>query len=295
MRILVSGASGLIGSAVCRRLRDRGDDVERLVRGGGDGVLWDPKTGRFDSPAAEGADAVVHLAGERVLSGRWTEERKAEIRYSRIAGTRLLAEGLARLERPPRVMVCASAVGFYEHSGDVEQNEEGPPGRGFLAEVCRDWESACTPAVERGIRVVNLRIGLVLDAQGGALRKMLPLFRLGLGGRIGDGRQWINWITLDDLVRVVEHVLLDDALAGPVNAVAPHAVRNEEFTRALASVLGRPAGLPVPAVVLRLALGEVADELLLGGTRAVPKRLSERGFRFEHERIEPALRTLLER
>jgi uncharacterized protein len=295
MRVLVSGASGFVGSAVCRGLRDRGDGVERLVREGGDGVLWDPKTGRFDSTAAEGADAVVHLAGENVFSGRWNEERKAAIRDSRVTGTRLLSEGLAQLKRPPRVIACASAVGFYGDSGDVEQSEEGPPGRGFLADVCRDWESACTPAVKRGIRVANLRIGLVLSTQGGALRKMLPVFRLGLGGRIGDGRQWMSWITLDDLVRVVEHVLLDDTLAGAVNAVAPHPVRNEEFTHALARVLGRPAVLPVAAVVLRLALGEMADELLLSGTRAVPTRLCERGFRFEHAQIEPALHALLER
>jgi uncharacterized protein len=295
MRVLVSGASGFVGSAVCRRLRDRGDGVERLVRGGGEGVLWDPKTGRFDVTAAEGADAVVHLAGENVFSGRWNEERKAAIRDSRVTGTRLLAEGLARLKRPPRVIACASAVGFYGDSGDVEQSEEGPSGRGFLADVCREWESACTPAVERGIRVANLRIGLVLSAHGGALRKMLPVFRLGLGGRIGDGRQWMSWITLDDLVRVVEHVLFDDTLAGAVNAVAPHPVRNEEFTRALARVLGRPAVLPVAAVILRLALGEMADELLLSGTRAVPNRLCERGFRFDHAQIEPALRALLER
>jgi uncharacterized protein (TIGR01777 family) len=295
MRVLVSGACGFVGSAVCRRLRDRGDGVERLVRGGGDGVLWDPKTGRFDVTAAEGADAVVHLAGENVFSGRWNEERKAAIRDSRVTGTRLLAEGLARLKRPPRVIACASAVGFYGGSGDVEQSEEGPSGRGFLADVCREWESACTPAVERGIRVANLRIGLVLSAHGGALRKMLPVFRLGLGGRIGDGRQWMSWITLDDLVRVVEHVLFDDTLAGAVNAVAPHPVRNEEFTRALARVLGRPAVLPVAAVILRLALGEMADELLLSGTRAVPNRLRERGFRFGHAQIEPALHALLER
>jgi hypothetical protein len=293
MRVLVSGASGFVGSAVCRRLRERGDAVEQLVRGGGDGVLWDPKTGRFDSAAAEGADAIVHLAGESVFSGRWNEERKAAIRESRVAGTRLLAEGLAGLERPPRVLACASAIGFYGDRGDAEQTEADPLGRGFLAEVCRDWESACEPAVKRGIRVANLRIGLVLSAQGGALRKMLPVFRLGLGGRVGDGRQWISWITLDDLVRIVEQVLFDDALAGAVNAVAPHPVRNGEFTQALARVLGRPAVLPVPAFALRLALGEMADELLLSGTRAVPKRLSERGFRFEHAEIEPALHALL--
>jgi uncharacterized protein (TIGR01777 family) len=294
MRVLVSGASGFVGSAICRRLRERGDTVERLVRGAADGVLWDPTTGRFDPAAAEGADAVVHLAGESVFSGRLNEKRKAAIRDSRVTGTRLLAEGLARLERPPRVIACASATGFYGDGGDAEQNEASPVGRGFLAEVCRDWESACAPAAERGIRVANLRIGLVLSTEGGALGKMLPVFRLGLGGRVGDGRQWMSWITLGDLVRVVEWVLFDDALAGAVNAVAPHPVRNDEFTHALARVLRRPAVLPVPAIVLRLALGEMADELLLSGTRAVPKRLSERGFRFEHAQIEPALRALLE-
>ena len=294
MRVLVSGASGFVGSAICRRLRARGDTVERLVRGAADGVLWDPTTGRFDPAAAEGADAVVHLAGESVFSGRWNEKRKAAIRDSRVTGTRLLAEGLARLERPPRVIACASATGFYGEGGDAEQNEASPVGRGFLAEVCRDWESACAPAAERGIRVANLRIGLVLSTEGGALGKMLPVFRLGLGGRVGDGRQWMSWITLGDLVRVVEWVLFDDALAGAVNAVAPHPVRNDEFTHALARVLRRPAVLPVPAIVLRLALGEMADELLLRGTRAVPKRLCERGFRFEHAQIEPALRALLE-
>jgi uncharacterized protein len=294
MRVLVSGASGFVGSAICRRLRERGDTVERLVRGAADGVLWDPTTGRFDPAAAEGADAVVHLAGESVFSGRWNEKRKAAIRDSRVTGTRLLAEGLARLERPPRVIACASATGFYGDGGDAEQNEASPVGRGFLAEVCRDWESACAPAAERGIRVANLRIGLVLSTEGGALGKILPVFRLGLGGRVGDGRQWMSWITLGDLVRVVEWVLFDDALAGAVNAVAPHPVRNDEFTHALARVLRRPAVLPVPAIVLRLALGEMADELLLSGTRAVPKRLSERGFRFEHAQIEPALRALLE-
>ena len=234
MRVLVSGASGFVGSAICRRLRARGDTVERLVRGAADGVLWDPTTGRFDPAAAEGADAVVHLAGESVFSGRWNEKRKAAIRDSRVTGTRLLAEGLARLERPPRVIACASATGFYGEGGDAEQNEASPVGRGFLAEVCRDWESACAPAAERGIRVANLRIGLVLSTEGGALGKMLPVFRLGLGGRVGDGRQWMSWITLGDLVRVVEWVLFDDALAGAVNAVAPHPVRNDEFTHALA-------------------------------------------------------------
>jgi uncharacterized protein (TIGR01777 family) len=295
MRILISGASGLIGAAVCRRLLERGETVERLVRAGGEGVLWDPKTGRFDSAAVEGADAVVHLAGESVFSGRWNEARKAAIRESRVAGTRLLAEGLAQLDRPPRVLICASATGFYGNRGDADRTESSPPGKGFLAQVCRDWESACAPAAKRGMRVAILRIGLVLSANGGALRTMVPLFKLGLGGRIGDGRQWVSWITLKDLVRIVEHTLGDEGLAGPVNAVSPNPVRNGEFTQVLGRVLSRPAVFVVPAFVLRLAVGEAADELLLSGARVVPMRLRERGFRFEHAEIEPALRAVLER
>jgi len=296
MRVLVSGASGFVGRAVCRRLVERGDTVVRLVRDAeGEGIRWDPTAGRFDAAAAEGADAVVHLAGENVASGRWTAQRRAVIRDSRVKGTALLAEGLARLSLPPRVLACASAIGFYGNGGDEEQTERSSLGRGFLAEVCRDWEAACAPALSRGIRVVNLRIGLVLDGKGGTLARVLPLFRLGLGGRLGDGRQWMSWITRADLVAVIEHVLADDGPAGPVNAVAPGSVRNAEFTQALARVLGRPAFLHVPVLVLRAALGEMADELLLGGARVIPRVLAERGFCFQQAEIEVALRELLER
>ena len=276
------------------RLEERGDTAARLVRREGiPGIFWDPKAGRLDSAAAEGADAVVHLAGENVASGRWTAERRAEIRDSRVLGTRFLAERLAALARPPSVMVAASAIGFYGNSGDTVQTEAGPPGRGFLAEVCRDWETAGEAAVRKGIRVVQLRIGPVLSPKGGALRQMLPIFKLGLGGRVGDGRQWMSWITLGDLVRVVEHVLADGDLRGAVNAVAPQPMRNSEFTSTLARVLGRPALLPVPAFVLRAVFGEMADEMLLSSTRVVPERLRERGFYFEHPELEPALRALL--
>jgi len=294
MRVLVSGASGLVGRAVVARLEERGDTAARLVRREGiSGVFWNPKSGRLDSAAAEGADAVVHLAGENVASGRWTAERRAEIRDSRVVGTRFLAEGLAAWARTASVTGTATAIGFYGDCGDTVQTEAGASGRGFLAEVCRDWEAAGEPAVRKGIRVVQLRIGPVLSPQGGALRQMLPIFKLGLGGRIGDGRQWMSWITLGDLVRVVEHVLADGELRGAVNAVAPQPVRNSEFTSTLARVLGRPALLPVPAFVLRAMFGEMADEMLLSSTRVVPERLRERGFHFEDPELEPALRALL--
>jgi uncharacterized protein (TIGR01777 family) len=294
MRALISGASGLVGRAVAERLTTRGDMVVPLVRRKEvPGAFWDPKSGAFDRDAAEGADAVVHLAGENVASGRWTPQRRAEIRDSRVLGTRHLAEGLRSLERRPAVMVAASAIGFYGNSGDVIQTEAGELGRGFLAEVCRDWEAACEPAAAAGIRIVKLRIGLVLAPHGGPLRQMLPVFRLGLGGRVGDGRQWMSWITLGDLVRIVEHVLADAEIRGAVNATAPQPVRNAEFTDTLARVLRRPAWLALPAFVLRAAFGEMAEEMLLTGTRVVPDRLEKRGFRFEHDTLEPALRALL--
>ncbi len=297
MRILVSGASGLIGKAVTAMLARRGDRVIRVVRRppvGPDEIPWDLKRGSFDTKGAEGTDAVVHLAGESVGSGRWTPERKAEIRSSRVDGTRLLAEGLSRLEAPPRVLVAASAVGFYGAGGDREKTEKSPPGRGFLSEVCQAWEAAAEPAAARGIRVVQLRLGLVLSATGGALAQMLTPFRLGLGGRLGDGRQWTPWATIDDVVRIVEAGLDDHRLSGPVNAVSPEPVTNADFTRALARVLRRPALLPVPSFVLRLAFGEMVDELLLSGSRVVPEVLEETGFRFAYPELEGALRHLLE-
>ena len=293
MRVLVSGASGLVGRALVDRFEARGDLAVPLVRrDDASGVRWDPKTGRFDDAAAEGFEAVVHLAGENVAAGRWTDRRRSEIRDSRIVGTRLLAEHLAALSRPPRVLVCASAVGFYGDSGGVECTEASPRGRGFLADVCGHWEAACEPASARGIRVVILRIGLVLATEGGALPRMLPAFQLGLGARLGNGKQWMSWIALADLIRVIEHAIADETLRGPVNAVAPEPVTNAEFTMTLARVLGRPAFLAVPALVLRGTLGSMAEELLLSGARVIPARLQNAGFPFEHARLEPALRAL---
>lgn len=297
MRVLITGASGLIGKAVGAALGRSGDEAIALVRGrpgAGPQPSWDPETGRIDAAALEGFDAVVHLAGENVSGGRWTPERKRRIRESRVVGTRLLAEALAGLQRPPAVLACASAIGYYGDRGDDMVDEESAPGEGFLAEVCREWEAAAEPARARGIRVAHLRFGLVLSGRGGALGRMLPLFRLGLGGRLGSGRQWMSWIALDDLVEVVLRVLREEAFSGPINVVAPRPVRNAGFTAALARVLKRPAVFPVPALLLRLALGEMADELLLASTRVDPMRLRHAGHRFRFEDIEAALRNELE-
>jgi uncharacterized protein (TIGR01777 family) len=238
-------------------------------------------------------DAVVHLAGESIAAGRWTAAVKERIRRSRVDGTRLLAETLARLERRPRVLVSASAVGYYGDRGDEPLTEESPPGVGFLADVARAWEAAADPARAVGIRVVHPRLGLVLAREGGALPRMALPFRLGLGGVIGSGRQYWSWIALPDAVRVIERALADATLAGPVNAVAPAPATNREFTRALGRVLGRPTLLPFPALGVRLLMGEMGRALLLGSARVLPRRLERAGFRFEHPELEGALRGAL--
>jgi hypothetical protein len=297
VKVLVSGASGLIGRVLVRSLRSQGHQVRCLRRGRADGddLAWDPEAGALDPGALEGLDAVVHLAGEHIAGGRWTRTRKARILSSRVQGTRLLSEKLAGLSHPPQVLVCASAVGYYGDRGAEELSEDSPPGRGFLAEVCRAWEGAADPARAAGIRAVHLRFGMVLSAQGGALPRMLPPFRLGLGGRLGSGVQWMSWIHLEDAVAAIGHVLERENLGGPFNAVSPSPCANAEFTRTLGRVLRRPALIPVPAWALRLALGEMARELLLSSARALPSRLLESGFRFEHPELEAALRHLLGR
>lgn len=297
MRILVSGSSGLIGSALLPALAASGHTVGRLVRPGrtraaGD-VAWDPAVGRIDAASLEGFDAVVHLAGESIAGGRWTAKRKQRIRDSRITSTRLLSESLARLSRPPRVLVSASAIGFYGDRGAEVLTELSPAGSGFLAETCKEWEAASEPAARKGIRVVNFRFGMVLAAKGGALAKMLSPFKLGLGGPLGRGTQWVSWITLEDVLGVTQRAIADERLQGPVNAVVPAAVTNREFTRTLARVLNRPAVLTAPAFALRLALGEMADALLLASDRVSPQRLQASGYRFLYPELEPALRHLL--
>ena len=254
---------------------------------------WDPAKGEVDAAGLEGLDAVVHLAGENIASGRWNAVRKAAIRDSRVNGTRLLCDALAGLARPPKTLVCASAIGYYGDRGEELLTEESSPGTGFLPEVCREWEAASEPAARKGIRVVTLRIGVVLSPKGGALSRMLPLFRAGLGGVIGNGRQYVSWIALDDLVGIVLHALQSGELRGPVNAVAPVPVTNRELTEALGKVLSRPTLLPVPAFALRLAVGEMADALLLASARVVPRRLEETGYRFRFPELGGALRHLL--
>jgi uncharacterized protein (TIGR01777 family) len=296
MRILVSGASGLIGSALVPALRGDGHTVTPLVRGRDEpgAVRWDPAGGVLDPAAVEGVDAAVHLAGE-TIDGRWTDAKKKRIMDSRRDSTRLLAETLARLERRPQVLVSASAVGYYGNGGDQELTEESPSGEGFLAEVVRVWEEASTPAAAAGVRVANTRFGIVLSPKGGALGRMLTPFKLGLGGPFGSGRQYMSWIALDDLVGALRHVIGTEALSGPINTTAPEPVTNKDFARTLGRVLGRPALVPVPPPALRLALGQFAEEGLLFSQRAVPKRLLDSGYTFRFPQLEPALRHLLEK
>jgi uncharacterized protein len=293
LRFVVSGASGLVGSALTERLTRQGHRVDRLVRrpsaAGAAGIAWDPAKGTIDREALEGADVVVHLAGESVATS-WTVARKRVIRESRVAGTGLLASTLADLRCPPRVLVSASAIGYYGDRGEKTVTEDSPPGTGFLADTARAWEAAAEPALEAGIRVVHPRIGMVLSAKGGALAKMLTPFRLGVGGVVGTGRQQMSWIALDDLVGVLQHLAVTDELSGPVNAVAPHPVTNREFTATLGRVLGRPTLVPLPAFMVRLLFGEMGQALLLDGARVLPTRLEASGFRFRYPRLEEALR-----
>lgn len=297
MNILVSGSHGLIGSALVPALAARGDRVVRLVRtaktSSPDAIAWDPGSGWVDATALEGTDAVIHLAGENIAAGRWTPAKKARIRDSRVRGTRTIATALARLSRRPGVLLCASAAGYYGNRGEEILVEDSAPGVGFLADVCREWEAAAGPARDAGIRVVHLRNGIVLSPTGGALAALLPVFRLGLGGRLGSGRQFMSWIALDDEVRAIVHALTRDDLRGPVNFVSPNPVTNAEFTVTLARVLRRPALFTTPARLLRLALGEVAGELL-GSQRVHPARLLAAGYTFRHPELESALRHLME-
>jgi uncharacterized protein (TIGR01777 family) len=297
VRILVSGSSGLIGSALTSALGGGSNAVVRLVRDsaprGGSSVSWNPERQTIDRAGLEGFDAVVHLAGEPLL-GRWTVEKKRRIRESRVLGTRLIADGLATLARRPKVLVCASAAGFYGDRGDEILTEESTAGRGFLADVCRAWESAADPARQAGIRVVSVRTGLVLARAGGLLKVLLVPFHLGLGGPIGRGRSYWSWIALDDLIAVYRFAIAREGLSGAVNAVAANPVTNAEFAQTLGTVLRRPAVLPVPPVALRLIFGrEAAQDAMLSGARIVPARLLEAGFKFQYPELEPALRHVL--
>lgn len=296
MRVAVTGASGLIGSRLVPALREAGHDVVTLVRReplDADEIGWDPGAGTVDVAGLEGVDGVVHLAGA-TIGRRWSAARRRAILDSRVRGTGLLAETLASLERPPSVLVCASGIGFYGDRGDEALTEDAARGPGFLAEVAAAWERAAGPARAAGIRTVHVRQGIVLSRDGGALARMLPPFRLGLGGRVGSGRQWWSYLSLDDAVRVYLHVL-GSGLEGPVNAAAPGAVTNRELTKALGRALRRPTLLPVPAFAVRLAFGQMGVETLLGGQRAVPAKLEADGFAFAHPTVDDALEAALRR
>jgi uncharacterized protein (TIGR01777 family) len=292
----VTGSRGLIGTSLVTRLRSEGHEVVRIVRGRAepDEITWNPEEGTIDAEALRGVDAVVHLAGAGVGDHRWSASYKKTILSSRVNGTTTLSEALSRLPRPPGVMVSASAVGYYGSRGDEILTEDSGPGAGFLADVCRQWESATTPAASAGIRVVTLRTGVVLSAAGGALKKQLPPFRLGLGARLGGGHQYLSWITRLDAVAAVSFLVQSEALSGPINLAAPQAVPNTEFTHELGRALRRPAKLFVPETVLRIVVGdEMTAEFLLASQRAVPERLLAAGFLFADPTLPEALVTAL--
>lgn len=298
-RVVVSGASGLIGSQLRHFLSSSGHTVQRLVRraprDAATEIYWNPGAGELDAAALEGADVVVHLSGESVASGRWTGARKRRLYESRIASARLLTDALGRLKRPPHTFICASAIGYYGDRGAAWLDETDPAGSGFLAGLCVDWEAAAQAVESAGIRPVSVRFGLVLSTRGGALPRMMMPFRFGLGVRVGKPSQYMSWIDLDDVLGALEHVIYEESLRGPVNVVAPEPVSGREFFRSIGRVMGRPVPFAVPPAVLRLALGEMAQETLLASARVRPQKLTDRGFRFFHPTLEDALRWQLGR
>jgi uncharacterized protein len=294
-KILVSGSSGLIGAALVPALQSNGYEVVRLVRGASASgrVGWDPAQ-PLAPESVSGFEVIIHLAGESIV-GRWTEAKKRRIRESRVQGTRALAAALAKAPQPPRLLISASAIGYYGNRGEETLREDSSSGDGFLPEVCREWEAAAEPASKAGIRAVQMRFGVVLSALGGALQKMLLPFRMGVGGKVGNGRQWMSWIAIDDLVGAIQHVIKTDTLRGPVNGVGPGPVRNAEFTKTLASVLSRPAIFPMPGFAARLAFGQMADELLLASQRVEPAKLMASGYVFQKPDLSTALEDILKK
>jgi len=296
MKILMSGASGLIGSALAPALEARGHEILRLVRDPAkNGQFWDPPQGILDLPADAGIDAAINLSGDSIGTGRWTKQKKEKIRSSRIDSTKLFAEKIARLNLPPKVILSASGIGFYGNCGDAVLNEADPAGKGFLAGISRDWEAAAEAAQRAGIRVVTLRISPVLSREGGLLPRLLTLSKAGLGVVLGSGKQYLSWIAINDLIAAVDFILRTDSLSGPVNLCAPNPITNREFTQALNTLLKRPTFFRIPSFLLRAVLGEIADEEFLVSIRAVPDKLTAAGFEFRHPEIEEALRHVLRR
>jgi len=295
MKILVSGSHGLVGKALTTSLVNAGHEIVSLVRQSANDseIEWHPNQGKINGQQLEGFDVVVHLAGESIASGRWTEEKKRKIRESRVKGTELLSSALARLSQPPSTFISASAIGFYGSRGDELLTEESAPGDGFLPEVCVAWEKATGQAEAKGIRTIHPRFGIILDEKGGALERMLTPFRMGVGGKVGNGKQWMSWIALEDVINALRFLIDEPGSEGPVNFTAPRPVTNADFTEALGSVLSRPTLFSVPAFAARLAFGEMADELLLSSAKVEPSRLNEKGFQFKHPELSSALKAIL--
>jgi uncharacterized protein (TIGR01777 family) len=292
MKVLIAGASGLVGSALIPALEAEGAEVTRLVRSsaGAGEIVWHPNNDQIDAKSLEGFDAVINLAGENIAAGRWTDDLKRKIHDSRVNGTHLLSEAIAKLAQPPKVFLCASATGFYGDRGDESLDEQSDSGGGFLAGVCREWEQATEPANAASVRTVNLRFGPILARDGGMLAKLLTPFKMGMGGKVGSGKQYISWVAIDDVVNAIKLALKDETIRGPLNIVSPHPVTNEEFTKTLGHVLSRPTALAMPAFAVRLAFGEMADEMLLTSQRVIPKKLNDAGYEFQQPELEGALR-----
>lgn len=295
--VVITGASGLIGSALTHSLEQTNHRVIRAVRRDVNNpeceLRWNLEENKIDEAKLEGTDVVIHLAGENIAGRRWNEAHKQSLLKSRTLGTRLISTTVARLQHKPRVFACASAIGFYGVRGEQRLDENSTPGEGFLADLCQQWEAECQSARDAGIRVVNLRIGVVLSPEGGALAKMLLPFKLGLGGIIGSGKQYFSWIAVDDVVLAIEYILNNESLHGPINLTAPHPVTNYEFTKTLGHVLHRPTIFPMPAIAARVVFGDMADEMLLGGARILPETLTKAGFQYRYPHLSDALMHLL--
>lgn len=296
MKVAVTGSSGLIGSSLVSYLSKKDVTVSSILRENPEDneISWKPEGRDWDSAFSGGIDGIVHLAGENIASGRWTKVKKEKIRSSRIEGTKRLCEHILKLPNPPSVFVCASAVGYYGNRGMEFLNEGSSRGSGFLPDVCLGWEEAAESVSKAGIRVVNVRFGVVLSKDGGALAKMLTPFKMGMGGKIGSGTQYMSWIAIDDVTGAIYHTLVTDSLKGPVNVTAPNPVTNKEFTNTLGTVLNRPAIMPMPAFAARLAFGEMANDLLLASTKVAPKKLSDSGYQFQYPELENALKHILD-